>query len=81
MKTTEWRVNKIEKPKAFNGLSDPMLCLLSDGRPCVASWNEKRGFWQDLETGDTFGDVIWWFDFVLPHGYKLSEIYYKEEGE
>jgi hypothetical protein len=59
------------------GMSDPVLCLLNDGIICVAQYDAERGEWYDAEQDDYFNNVEWFFDFTLPHGWKMSDIYDK----
>ena len=79
MHITEWRDARVEKPKVYDdGFSDVMLVLTSDGLATVAMWNGS--WWYDPERDETFGNVIWWFEFVLPSTFKYSGIYHRREN-
>lgn len=72
-----WHDAKIEKPAT----SDPMLCLTSNGYITIAQYNYKKsiGQWEELARGDSYDNVVWWSDFKLPRGWKMSDDYYPEE--
>ena len=80
MKKTEWHDARVEKPKTYNdGLSDLVLCLTDDGLVIVAEWNGT--WWYDPERDETFGNVVWWFDFPVPSGFKFSDLYERRAKE
>lgn len=77
MKKTEWHDARIEKPKTYEGVSDLMFVLTSNGLGTLAIWDACKGLWYDPETEETFGDVLWWFDFPLPERYRFADFYYR----
>lgn len=74
MKSTLWNDAKVEKPKTI----DPVIGLTSGGYVVVVQWNRKDGYWFELATGESYGDVIFWADFKLPHTFNISDDYYDE---
>ena len=62
MKKTEWHDARVERPTVYN-----------DGLAIVAEWNGT--WWYDPERDETFGNVVWWFDFCVPSGFKFSDLY------
>ena len=76
----DWKDAKIYKP-TYMGMSDPVLCLLDDGIICVAQYDADRGEWYDAEQDEYFRNVVWFFDFTLPHGWKMSDLYDKGVSE
>lgn len=71
-----WRDAKIDPPKT----DDPVIGLTSDGYIVIVQYkNEKHfGKWYELRVDDTYDNVVWWADYNLPHGWNISDDYYKE---
>jgi hypothetical protein len=70
--------NRIEKPKTKQGISDPVNVFLDDGRIYVAYWSEKDHYWHDTD-GETFGNVEWWSEIVLPKTWACDWSRYGDE--
>lgn len=70
-----WNDYRVEKPKTVDGISALMLVACSDGRVITAVYVSARDMWFSHESREYFGDVVAWWDFPVPTGFKLSPIY------
>lgn len=74
-----WHDAKVDPPKT----SDPVLGLTSDGYMVVVQyrWKKHFGKWYELSADDSYDTVVKWADVNLPHGWNISDDYYKGEDE
>ena len=66
-----WSDARVDKPKN----EDPVIALTSNGCIVVAQWDGSK--WWDTDTGEDFGGVQYFAEFTLPHGWKISDHYYR----
>ena len=62
---------RIDKPKS----EDPVIVLTSNGCIVVAQWDGSK--WWDADTGEDFGGAQYFAEFTLPHGWNISDHYYR----
>lgn len=66
-----WSDARVDKPKN----EDPVIVLMSNGCIVVAQWDGSK--WWDVDTGEDFGGAQYFAEFTLPHGWKISDHYYR----
>lgn len=72
-----WHDAKIDKPTTI----DPVIGLTSDGRIVIVQYDERAiyGKWYEPSCDESYDNVVFWSDFGVPHGWKISDDYYPEE--
>ena len=65
-----WKDANIDKPAT----NDPVLVLTTNGCICTAQWD---GEWWNTESGETFGNAQYFAEVSLPHGWNISDHYYR----
>lgn len=66
-----WKDAKIDKP----AIDDIVIVCTSNGCVVLAQWDGSK--WWDIDTGDDFGGAQYFEEFSLPHGWNISDHYYK----
>jgi len=70
-----WKDARIDKPVEY----DLVLVCTSNGCVVIAQWDGSK--WWDSDTGEDFGGVQYFTEFSLPHGWKISDHYYRGDDE
>lgn len=66
-----WKDAKIDKPT----VEDIVIVCTSNGCVVLTQWDGSK--WWDIDTGEWFEGVQYFAEISLPHGWKISDHYYK----
>ena len=66
-----WKDAKIDKP----AINDIVIVCTSNGCVVLAQWDGSE--WWHTYTGENFNGVQYFAEFSLPHGWNISDHYYK----